>query len=186
MRGLAAQGVARRTQRRVAESAQLRRHRASRPRPVPLGLERRRSVRDPRARRTRWPRLCRGGGVLAWRQSRDEAGRRASAGDAAVTRGGVRRFARSSSLPSACARSSCDRTSSTSGTSCATSRRACGGRHSRYPGAFAVAPTGAHPHRSRRSTRPTPRRTSDFRARPTTTIARRACASSTGSGFRRS
>ena len=178
-----AQGARRRAQRRAAESAKLRRHRASGARSLSLGPEQRRGVRDQGAC-PRGPRLCRRSGVFAWRQPRDEAGRRTSARDASVTRGGVRRF------PGPRARR--------------VRSRARAPVQFHLPVELRAQPEGAHAPEgsaatrghspsidcrtsgpSARSTRSTLRRISDFRAPPTITIARQACASWTESGFRR-
>ena len=78
--------------------------------------------------------------LFARRQPGAEAGRRTRRVGAAGAGGGLRRLADAWTWRAASTRSSGDRTSSISGISCGTSRRGCGGRRRRFPGAYSLEP----------------------------------------------
>ena len=100
------QGVRARHERRPAQSAQLRRHRASVGRAVSLRPDGRRPARRRGTERRRRPSGDRRRRLLARRQSRAEAGRRVRGPIRRRRSGGARRCRRSSRSASACARSS--------------------------------------------------------------------------------
>ena len=162
------QGVGPRLQRRAAQPAQLRRHRAPDARALSLGAHRRSARGDADAGRRR-PAALRLRRLLAGRQPGAEARRRAEAPTAAASSPSPR-CRRRSSWARASMRSSAATTSPTTGTSCAGCAGGCGARRGSFPArgtprrCAASVPCGP-------STTPTPRRTTALPARPTTTTA---------------
>ena len=123
--------------------------------------------------------------LLARRQSRDEARRRARRSPDLPVRRGRRRSARRSISSAACAPSSGAPTSRITSTSCGTCKARMRRKAARWPGAFDLAPLGSHLDDSRFDDVYTaPHHGFGGRER-TTTIRRARCASSIGSAFRR-